>query len=215
MLKPKLLLSLALMMALSIGGSVFAQEQISGPQSGILGPGTYLVVGDIQVPAGEILEIVPGTEFLHNGNHTWEIYGRFNAEGAEGDSIFFIRQNPVQEHRWGGIRFLAQASDASTVNYCVIDNVYIPPNLPSTYNGGGISIDSVDVTISNTRISNCSAQGSGGGIYAKAAAVTIDHCLIIGNEEYNHNCGGGIALYNCGGVLITHSIIAFNSSNGT
>ena len=94
-------------------GSAFAQEQISGPQSGILGPGTYLVVGDIQVERTATLEIVPGTEFLHNGNWTWEISGQLNAAGVEGDSILFVRQNPIDNHRWGGIRFLAGASNAS------------------------------------------------------------------------------------------------------
>ena len=194
----------------------FAQAQeISGPQSGTLGPGTYTVIGDISVRSGETLEIVPGTEFLHDGNHTWTIEGLFTAQGSVGDSIKFVRQNPIEQHRWGGLRFQLSASSACVLDYCVIDQVYIPSSQPINYHGGGIYIDGIDLTISNTRISNCSAQGDGGGIYASNSAVTIDHCLIVENEEYAYNAGGGIALSSCDGAMVTHSIIAHNSSNGT
>jgi hypothetical protein len=194
----------------------FAQAQeISGPQSGILGPGTYTVIGDISVRNGETLEIVPGTEFLHNGNHTWTIQGLLTAQGTVGDSIKFVRQNPIEQHRWGGLRFQSSASPDCILDYCVIDQVHIPSSQPNSYHGGGIYINGVDLTISNTRVSNCSAQGDGGGIYAYIAAVTIDHCLIVENEEYAYNAGGGIALDECDGALVTHCIIAHNSSNGT
>ena len=210
-MKKSLLVSL-----LSLTFVGFAQAQdISGPQSGTLGPGTYTVIGDISVRNGEILQIVPGTEFLHTGYYTWTIEGLLTAQGTMGDSIKFVRQNPINEHRWGGLRFQSSASSDCILDYCVIDQVYIPSSQPSNYNGGGIFINAVDLTISNTRISNCSARGDGGGIYVSNAAVTIDHCLIVENEEYAYNAGGGIALNNCGETLVTHSIIAHNSSNGT
>lgn len=210
----KTLTVLSLLVTLIVGMSAIAQEQISGPQSGILGPGTYLVVGDIQVQRTATLEIVPGTEFLHNGNWTWQISGQLNAEGVEGDSIYFIRQNPIDNHRWGGIRFLAGASSASTLDYCVIDYCYHGIQ-PYNNNGGGIYSDGVAVSISNTRVSNCSNYWDGGGIYAKAANVIIDRCLIVDNTAASGSNGGGIFLKDCTEATVTYCIVARNSATGT
>ncbi|MCK5117745.1 MAG: right-handed parallel beta-helix repeat-containing protein [Candidatus Aegiribacteria sp.] len=204
-----------LILCIALPSAGFAQTELSGPQSGTLGPGTYYVIGDVSVQLGDTLEIVPGTEFLHDGNHTWIIQGLLTAQGSMGDSIKFVRQDTIQAHRWGGLRFQSSASPDCILDYCVIDHVYIPSSHPVDYHGGGIYIYEVDLTILNSRISNCLAQANGGGIYAKDAAITIDNCLIIENEEYGNGVGGGISLYNCDGALITHSIIAYNSSGGT
>ncbi len=199
----------------AMGTSTFAQEQISGPQAGTLGPGTYIVVGDIEVLHGTTLEIVPGTEFLHRGWYAWNIYGQLNAEGAEGDSIYFIRQNPTPENRWKGIRFQSGASDASTLDYCVIDNCNIPSGSPISLRGGGIHTNGVDITVTNTRISNCDAYWDGGGIYAQSADITVDRCLIVSNTAISSANGGGIYLYNCPEASILNSIIAYNADTGT
>ena len=146
-------------------GWAFAQQEISGPQSGILGPGSYLVVGSIQVISGETMTIVPGTEFLHNGHYVWQIYGQLNAEGTEGDSIVFKRQNPIDDHKWGGIRFMSGASQESSIDYCIIEYAY-NGMIPIGTAGAGIYTDAVDLFISNTRVSHCSAYWDGAGICA-------------------------------------------------
>lgn len=191
------------------------QPQISGPQSGTLGPGTYIVVGDIQVQAGNTLTILPGTTFLHNGPWSWNIYGQLNAEGTETDSIYFVRQNPIPDHRWRSIRFQSGASDASTLDYCVIDNCNIPSGAPYSMKGGGIYTNGVDITVNNTRISNCDAYWDGGGIYANSANITVDHCLIVDNTATSGANGGGIYLNNCAEAYITYNVIARNSATGT
>ena len=205
---------LLLLVALMVGMPVFAQPQISGPQSGTLGPGTYLVVGNIRVMPDETLNIVPGTTFLHNGNWIWEIYGQLNAEGAAGDSINFVREEPINDHRWGGIRFQAGASDASTIDYCVIDYCYHGIQPYYSY-GGGVYSDGVAVTISNTRISNCSNYWEGGGIYADEADVLIENCLIVDNTAASGSNGGGVCLNNCEAAQVLNCEIARNSATGT
>lgn len=215
MLRIKPLFALVLLSVILSGIQAFGQEQISGPLSGTLGPGTYLVVGDIRVLPATTLTIMPGTELMHNGHWYWYIYGQLNAEGAEEDSIYFIRQQPIEEHRWGGIRFLLGASSASTVDYCVIDNAVIPSGSPSSLKGGGMFSDGVSLTVSNTRISNCDAYWHGGGIYAQYANIVIDHCLIVDNEATLGANGGGIYLYNCSEAAVSYCVIARNSATGT
>ncbi len=212
MVHKKLLPLLALITALLVTVPAFPQTQISGNQSGTLGPDTYLVVGDISVPAGQTLLIMPGSVFFHNGNHTWKIYGQLNADGIEGDSISFIRQNPINEHRWGGIRFQTGAS-ASTIDYCVIDQCY-HPSTPALY-GGGIYTNGVAITITNTRVSNCINYSDGGGIYANNAAIVIDNCVVVDCKALGGDNGGGICLVNSDNAEITHSIIARNQATGT
>ena len=206
---------LTLLVCLLTVGLSHAQLQISGPQSGTLGPGDYIVIGDISVQSGQTLTIEPGTNFLHNGGWAWNIYGQLNAEGTETDSIYFVRQSEVPNYRWKSIRFQSGASDASTLDYCVIDNCNIPSGSPYTMRGGGIYSNGCAVTITNTRISNCDAYWDGGGIYAAGASITVDHCLIVDNEAIMGANGGGIFIYNCPGAQITYNVIARNASTGT
>ena len=214
MLRLKFFITTVLLCVLISGGSVFAQEQISGPQSGTLGPGTYIVVGDILVLGGNTLEIVPGTEFLHNGHHTWEIYGMLTVSGAEDDSVYFVRQFPTEQCKWGGIRFLYGASDASSIDYAVID--HCKNSIQPYYRyGGGIYTDEVDITVTNSRISFCEAYWDGGGIYADDSNILIDKCLIVDNTAISGANGGGIYLNNCDEAMVSNCVIARNNATGT
>lgn len=190
--------------------SIYAQTQISGSQSGILGPGKYLVVGDITVEAGKTLEVAPGTEFLHSGHYVWNVNGLLKALGNKIDSIHFIRQNPVESHRWAGLRFLKGAADSSKLDYCVIDNC----KNTGSINGGGVYCDKVIVIIRNSRISNCELgeNGAGAGIYASEADILVEQCLITNNSAEN---GGGINMSNCKGAVVRHSAFANNKTTGT
>ena len=54
-------LMILLLMAFVLVMPAFSQTEISGSQSGTLGPGTYIVVGYIQVDPLAVLTIAPGT----------------------------------------------------------------------------------------------------------------------------------------------------------
>ncbi len=187
--------------------SLRAQTRISGPQSGTLGPGIYIVEGNISVPADSALWIMPGAEFQHIGGYVWEIYGGLNAEGAFDDSIKFIRQNLVNEHRWRGIRFLMGASDSSSLDYCVIEHCY---HYFTSFFGGGIYVESVPVSITNCRVSNCEGWPEGGGIYVFNADVTIDNCIITDNSAPELGNGGGVYFDMCGSSTVNNCIITRN-----
>ena len=191
--------------------SADAQTEISGSQSGTLGPGTYLVIGEISVETGNTLTIAPGTIFFHNGNHKWIISGQLTAVGAEGDSILFVRQDPVVEHRWGGLRF-QPGTPAAVLDYCVIDHCYMPdytgPNASITVNG------SQGLTLKHSRVSNGACNNDHGGVYAINTTVIIDSCVIRDNEAVNHPKGVGVFLENCTDSQILYSVIGDNRSDG-
>jgi len=214
MSKAKLLTGVILICVLLSGLPAFAQPSISGPQSGTLGPGTYIVVGDIRVMTGNTLTIVAGTEFLHNGHHTWEISGTLNIQGAEGDSVVFKRQTPNETCKWGGIRFQSGAP-AGTIDYAIIEYCSNGTTPYYTY-GGGIFSNGVDLNITNSRISNCSAYWDGGGMYCNnGAQIIVDHCMITDNQAISGANGGGIYFSGCSNCEITNSIIARNGATGT
>jgi hypothetical protein len=194
-------------------GLAFAQPQISGPQSGTLGPGTYLVVGDIQVNAGATLTIAPGTTFLHNGHWYWNISGRFFANGTETDSIKFTRQQALPEHRWGGLRF-AQGTPGGQLSYCAIDHGWFYTQ-PGTLKGANLVTLGAPLSVTHSTITFGDAYWGGAGIYAaNTSNLVIDQCSITDNLA-NADNGGGILLSNCQGVIISNCLIARNASTGT
>jgi hypothetical protein len=191
-------------------GILLAQPQISGPQSGNLGPGTFLVTGNITVNGGQTLTIAPGTTFLHNGYWYWRIYGSLNAIGTASDSIKWLRQNPIPGHRWAGIRFQSGAPIGNIFSYCVIEYGY-KSETASPNQGGCIYTDQVPITVTHSRISYGDAFGGGGAIYAyQADGMVVTHNLICDNLT-----SGGIFLHGCSNANVSYNVIARNHSTGT
>jgi hypothetical protein len=206
---------LIILMTLAVSTTVIAQPQISGPQSGNLGPGTYLVVGDITVNTGQTLTIAPGTTFLQNGYRLWRIYGTLHAVGTTTDSIKWLRQQAIPEHRWAGIRFQQGAPTGNIMSYCVVEWGYTPTTAPATDIGGCIYSNGVPITVTNSRVSWGDAWWGGGGIAASNAnGVTLTNNLICDNKD-NSWKGGGILLEGCTDANVSYNVICRNQSTGT
>jgi len=198
---------LAVISLLSV--QALAQPHISGTLSGTLGPGSYIVDGDCQVLLGDSLTILPGTEFLHVGHYSWFIYGKLTAEGAEGDSIRFVRHSPYPTYRWGGIRFTPTVPVQSILDYCVIEDVYNGTAIM----GGGIYVEGNFITVTNTRISGCETVEDGAGIYAYyGTMLLVENCQI---DRCTANIGGAIYLNLSSGAQVKGCTIVNNVSNGT
>lgn len=198
-----------LFMLISTGISS-SQPQISGIQTGTLGPGSYIVTGDIIVPAGDSLSILPGTEFDHNGDFIWWIEGKLSALGAPGDSIYFLPLFNLDEEHWGGLRFQTGSSPDCILDYCVIAYCYRPEN-PYVGYGAGIYVGGIPLTVLNSRISNCVSYYDGAGIYGDfASGMTIENCIIANNSAIYGCYGGGVYLIYADDVTIKNSIIANN-----
>ncbi len=192
-----------------------AQTQISGPQSGTLGPGNYIVIGDITVASGDSLTIVPGTTFMHpgsNSNIKWLISGKFTAAGVEGDSIYFCSQDSVGVwERWGGLLFLSGAP-AAVIDYCVIDGGMAYCVGSEEYHAV-VNIDSgSSLTLTHTRVSNNNSNFEGGGVAAYNTIIHIDSCLICNNYQLGKGKGVGVEILQCSDSSILNSIIAYNES---
>lgn len=190
---------------------LFAQTQISGPQSGTLGPGTYLVVGEISVVSGNSLTIAPGTTFLHNGNHKWLISGGFSAVGTEADSIHFLRQEPINSHRWGGLHFVNGAPIAN-LDYCVVDNCYLDFSMNyfasiNVYNGG------LGLSLTHSRVTNADSYFYGSGVFVNNASILIDSCLISNNYLANNPRGLSVYLVDCNDAQVLNSEFGHNQSS--
>lgn len=209
MTRTKVIFLSILLLAWFCPGIVSGQPTISGPLSGSLGPGDFIVVGDCSVNAGNSLTIQPGTTLLYSGHYYFNVYGQLTAVGTEQDSINFVRQFPTEACKHGGVRFYSGSSPNSILSYCLIDNAK-NTSYPSYY-GAGIYVENVGITISHTTVSNGYAS-VGGGIYVTGAPVTMDECIVLGNTSGN---GAGLYLYNCNNVNVSNSIFAKNSSTST
>jgi hypothetical protein len=206
---------ITLLLCLSFAGLALAQPQLSGHLSGNLGPGTYLVVGNIDVPAGQSLTVAPGTTFLHNGYWFWRIYGTLHAVGTAADSIQWLREQALPEHRWAGLRFQTGAPSNSLLSYCVVEYGYVPTTAPSTDMGGCIFSEGVPLTISHSRVSYGYAWWGGGGICGhNVDGMIITQNLICDNSDYSWK-GGGILLDGCTNSTISYNVICRNASTGT
>jgi hypothetical protein len=206
----KMLLVIALCL---LSASTLPAQNLSGPISGNLGPGTYTVVGDILVAANSTLTVAPGTTFLHNGHWTWTIAGNLIANGTLLDSIKWIRRQEIPEDRWGGLRFQSSSTAPNLLYYCVIDNCV---QTTSAMNGGGLYVLGASLQLRHSRISNCGTIGGyGGGIMAQGTSLLADHCMIVNNTATTGGSGGGINLESCTATTISNSEISYNSGGGT
>ena len=212
------LLSLLLSSAVSIA-------QLSGPLSGVLGPGSYTVIDTISVESGDSLEILPGTELMFDPDCEFYIHGFLSAIGTETDEIIFMRN--VAGDAWSGIDFTNTADDNSVLEYCFITGsgdlgikcVWANPTIRNCsivqndgYQGGGIFLDSSNPEITNCDIIDCGCPLNGAGIYMiNGSAPLIENCYFTDNYCLS---GGGIYM-NGSNPTILNCRLDNNSAAGT
>jgi hypothetical protein len=203
---PGLVLSLVFML-----GVAHAQPQLSGPLTGPLGPGTYLVVGDISIASTATVTVAPGTILLHTGAFTWSINGTLIANGTATDSILFKMQSPATQTHWGGLRFTPTIPRQNSLDYCVIEDAY--HSTSPEVNGSGIYIMGNFLHLNHSRISRCQNGHDGAGIYAYYATLMVIENSVI--DSCTADQGGGMFLTTCNGAQIKNCIISRNRSTGT
>ncbi|MBM3324143.1 MAG: hypothetical protein FJY66_00585 [Calditrichaeota bacterium] len=162
--------------------------QLSGPLSGMLGPGIYHIVGTISINSGDSLRLMPGTTFIFDGPYPFNIYGRLLAEGTVGDSIVFTTDIIANPNRWRGLRFWGSGSSGSRLAYCLIEKGL-------SYQGGGVNCcDHSSPTFINSTMSNNSTD-FGGGIYCgQYSSPTFLNCIVTSNSA--NGSGGGVGCWN-------------------
>ncbi len=142
---------------------------------------------------------------------------------------------------WRGLYFKAnkEQQTVSEIQNCRISFAKAVGVSPNQRNGGAIyAEDYTNITIENTQFSNCYAMENGGAIYTKGknttvaltncsltnniaygkggalsselhAQLSITSCKLQYNEAKNH---GGAVFNNNGDIMITNTIIAYNSA---
>lgn len=200
---------------LTITALGWAQPQISGPLSGTMGPGDFLVTGNCTINSGQTLTLQPGTRFLFTGHYSLKVNsgGTLHAVGTQQDSIVFTHQNSNPSCDWSGIRFLLWSSSTSILSYCRVE--YAKYHVSPDISGGGVFIQTPGITVSHCTIANNTTggtTGSGGGIFVNAASVMISDCIIADNVAYN---GGGISLDYASGATVKNCLVISNTALGT
>ncbi|MBL7191931.1 right-handed parallel beta-helix repeat-containing protein, partial [bacterium] len=213
----------AITAVLTICASAAAQPVIFGPLSGSLGPGTFIVIGNISVDSGDSLKIQPGTTLKFNNNVQFEVNWYLYAVGTETDSIKFMKNEGATA--WGGIDFNGTADDNSELVYCfitgsnscgiscnssnpLISNSTISEN--TSTNGSGIYCASSNPTIVNCIISENIASDCGSGIFCGNSSPSINNCSISGNTASEY--GGGIYCYNSSPAIL-NTVVEGNFGN--
>lgn len=111
----------------------------------------YLVSGEITIPDGQTLTIMPGVAVIFTLNYKFNIQGRLLAIGTIRDTITFTAQDAAEG--WHGLRFVKTPStnDTSKIVYCKLQYGRASSGTGADLIGGAIYIESFDKLV----VSNC------------------------------------------------------------
>ncbi|MBM3322740.1 hypothetical protein FJY69_04610 [candidate division WOR-3 bacterium] len=178
--------------------------EVSGDVSGIWtrAGSPYAVVGELRVPAGETLRIMPGVAVRFRGRHRFFVNGLLRAVGTETDSIIFTRDQPTEEHKWKGLRFDSSAAGCS-LTFCRIEYVKNDGPYPEV-RGGAVYCRNSSPVISHCALChnyshNANANGGGGGVFVEYGSPVVEYCHIFDN--YVDSGGGFCTLEDCAAVF--------------
>ncbi len=162
---------------------------ISGVWSATGSP--YMIAsGHVTIAADSQLTIQAGTNIVFTGAYEFIVNGQLRGDGMLGDSIRFTCDTLLTPNGWRGLRFLV-ANDASYLNYGIIENGRAIGVNIERY-GGGLEIDSCDITLRHCSIRNNRALLEGGGLYVHDYANPVfEYCEFINN--HSNTRGGAIA----------------------
>jgi hypothetical protein len=197
---------------------------VSGQVSGVWTKANspYAVVGEVTVPAGSTLVIEPGVEVRFRGGYRFVVSGLLKAVGTEDDSIFFTRDQPIEDHKWRGIRFMSPAAArpgrprstaGCSLAYAVVEYAKNDGPYPEV-RGGGIYCKAASPVIRHCSIRhnyshNESYNGMGGGVCADGAEPIVEHCHIFDNYA---DSGGGIGTIENGQAIIRNCVVEDNTA---
>ncbi|SVD98864.1 uncharacterized protein METZ01_LOCUS451718, partial [marine metagenome] len=181
------------------------QTDLNGSLPSYIEANEYIVDGNITIDAGNSSHIEAGTKFLFDGPYSFTVNGSITVDGAQGDSVYFINNDPdvSDENKWLGI-LIDGAPSSSSINYARVSGVNDNDDMPD------VNIDgyAIKVQYSNLSLSNLLVTQNSRGVYLYTANPTIDnlHSMynaehygglrlgetaipVISNSKFNHNTG--------------------------
>ena len=173
--------------------------EVSGVQTGTwtLEDSPFVVIGDVQIPAGNELTIEPGVTVQFWGEWSITAEGMLNAQGTETDSIYFDRY-PTYSGYWDELRLEQETGNGYEMSYCFI-------------RGANNGVNSIDAPL---HLHNCHLDANMTGVHLFAIGnpnppdVLIEECLIERSFE------NGIDIYENGNATIQNCEIT-NNGMGT
>lgn len=146
--------------------------------------------GHVTVATDSTLRIQAGTDIVFTGPYEFIVNGLLRGDGLPGDSIRFTCDTLLTPNGWRGLRFVV-ANDASYLEYAIIEHGRAIGVNNERY-GGGLEIDSCDITLRHCSIRHNRALLEGGGLYVHDYANPVfEDCEFINNRSNTR--GGGIA----------------------
>lgn len=171
---------------------------ISGTQSGTWDPANnpHTLIGDVSVPAGAELSIMPGVIVQAMGNFRINAEGTIQAVGSEADSIFFLNGQNPPSNMWKGLR-LENESQQSNFAHIVVE-----------YAEYGINAVDSPIEVSNSRFSY---NQRGVHLYGignlNPAVMNVHHNLV------EHSVNNGIFIPQNSNAWVHHNEVRFNGTS--
>lgn len=181
---------------LSLWGSLSAID-ISGTQSGTWDPANnpHNLIGDVVVPVGSELNIMPGVVLNAMGNYRINAEGTIQAIGTATDSIYFLNAQDPPTNMWKGIR-LENESQQSNFLHVVVE-----------YAEYGINAVDSPLEVSYSRFSynqrGLHLYGIGN---SDPAAMNVHHNII------EHTMQNGILIPQNSNAWIHHNEVRYNGT---
>ena len=141
--------------------------------------GRYEVDFDINVLKKGVLEIKSGAEFYFGKKAGITIEGILSAVGTKKEKIRFTSKDG---DGWRNLYFKGHFTDDSVMEYCIVSYGRGRKNKYENIGGGGISLESSDMTIKDCVIENNSAE-YGGGLYLLKSKPKLDNNTISDNKD--------------------------------
>lgn len=194
---------------------------IGGSISGVLTNGTYQILSNLVVDAGQSLTIEPGCTLLFDPGATFRLYGSLTATGQLGSQIRFTSSSvSPSPGDWQGLSFTGSSGnpamllDHVEIAYAVI-GIQCEPGWAlrasvSTSDihhcsSRGVSFTTLYISIgSNSQILGNRIHDNGtAGIYLAASSSCWDqraNAALVASNHVTSNLGPGIALQASGGI---------------
>jgi parallel beta-helix repeat protein len=183
---------------LNFGNSINVAGNISGNWTN---NNIYFVDGNLIIPTGQTLSIEYGTKIKFNGYYSITVNGTLTANGTQNYPIVFSsNKGTTIADFWNNIEINSNQSGASTLKYCILENVKWDNN---GNNIGAIHING-NALISNNAINNSQATG-----IRVSSSGTVS---VVGNKITN--CHYGILVAGTGNIAIDNNNVSNTNSIG-
>lgn len=173
-----------------------AQVYVSGNVSGTWGEqdSLYYVVGDVTVPEGQSLTILPGVEVRFMDHYRFTVQGGISAEGTAEDSIKFVYYYGYQPGAWWYIEFDNVIPGTAVLNYCLIES----------------GDRAADLNYGQVTFNHCRMQGfANSPIYGEHAQIFLNDCVVT------ESGGSGLYLrYETSAILVNCEVTYHSGSSG-